>query len=78
MAAPATEGQFGAEITMASWKKAMKEVGFTDFIEVGLGGDLTAKSEAEEWKEAYQEGKKKVTSCCPGFSQYGKETFPGT
>ena len=46
----------------------MKEVGFTDFIEVGLGGDLTAKSEAEEWKEAYQEGKKKVTSCCPDSS----------
>ena len=75
MAAPATEGQFGAEITMASWKKAMKEVGFTDFIEVGLGGDLTAKSEAEEWKEAYQEGKKKVTSCCPGFVNMVRRHF---
>lgn len=32
MLAPATEGQFGVDITMESWKKAMKEVGFTDFI----------------------------------------------
>ena len=39
MAAPATEGQFGVDITMASWKKAMKEMGFTDFYDVGLGGD---------------------------------------
>ena len=37
MAAPATEGQFGDDITMASWKNAMKELGFTDFFDVGLG-----------------------------------------
>ena len=41
MLAPATEGQFGPDITMASWRKAMKELGFTEFVEVGLGGDLT-------------------------------------
>ena len=35
MLAPATEGQFGQEITMASWKKAMEELGFTGFVEVG-------------------------------------------
>src|SRR5699024_7865597 len=39
MVAPATEGMFGKGITMNSWKKAMKEVGFTDLVEVGLGGD---------------------------------------
>lgn len=67
MAAPATEGQFGADITMESWKKAMQEVGFTDFYDVGLGGDMTAAYEAVEWAEAYEGGKKKVTSCCPAF-----------
>lgn len=67
MCAPAAEGQFGPDITMASWKKAMKAVGFDDYIEVGLGGDMTAAYEADEWSEAYKEGKKKVTSCCPGF-----------
>ena len=48
MAAPATEGQFGADITMESWRKAMKELGFVDFYDVGLGGDMTAAYEAEE------------------------------
>ena len=67
MAAPATEGQFGADITMESWRKAMKELGFVDFYDVGLGGDMTAAYEAEEWAEAYKEGQKKVTSCCPAF-----------
>ena len=76
MLARATEGQFGTDITMASWRKAMKELGFTEFVEVGLGGDLTAKSEAEEWREAYQEGKKKVTSCCPGFVNMVRKHYP--
>ncbi len=67
MTAPAVEGQYGEKITMKSWKKAMKELGFTDFIEVGLGGDLTAAAEAEEWREAYENGQKKTTSCCPAF-----------
>ena len=44
MLAPATEGQFGPDITMASWRKAMKELGFTEFVEVGLGGDLKVTS----------------------------------
>ncbi len=76
MVAPATEGQFGADITMNSWKKAMKEVGFTDLVEVGLGGDMTAAYEAEEWAEAYKEGKKKVTSCCPGFVNMVRKHYP--
>jgi len=67
MAAPATEGQYGADITMASWKQAMTELGFIGFYDVGLGGDMTAAGEAEEWSEAYQNGEKKVTSCCPAF-----------
>ena len=68
MLAPATEGQFGrGYYVMASVEESMKELGFTEFVEVGLGGDLTAKYEAEEWREAYRDGKKKVTSCCLGF-----------
>lgn len=76
MCAPATEGQFGPNITMNSWKKAMSEVGFNGFVEVGLGGDMTAASEAAEWVEAYKEGKKKVTSCCPGFVNMVRKHFP--
>lgn len=76
MAAPATEGQFGPDITMASWKKAMQELGFADFYDVGLGGDMTAAYEAEEWAEAYKEGKKKVTSCCPAFVNMVRLHYP--
>ena len=76
MAAPATEGQFGPKITMNSWKKAMKELGFKDFIEVGLGGDLTAQAEAKEWAEAYAKGEKKSTSCCPAFVNMIRKHFP--
>lgn len=76
MIAPATEGQFGPNITMNSWKKAMKAIGFNGCIEVGLGGDMTAASEAEEWVEAYKEGKKKVTSCCPAFVNMVRRHYP--
>lgn len=76
MAAPATEGQFGTDITMSSWREAMKEVGFTDFLDVGLGGDMTAAYEAEEWAEAYREGHKKVTSCCPAFVNMVRLHYP--
>lgn len=76
MVAPATEGQFGKAITMASWKKALKKIGFADMIEVGLGGDMTAAYEAQEWAEAYQEGKKMTTSCCPAFVNMIQKHFP--
>ena len=76
MLAPAAEGQFGPDVTMASWKKAMKEVGFTDMFEVGMGGDMTTQSEAEEWAEAYKAGEKKTTSCCPGFVNMIRKHFP--
>ena len=76
LVAPATEGQFGEHITMNSWKKAMKAVGFTDLVEVGLGGDMTAAYEAEEWAEAYKNGKKMTTSCCPAFVNMVKKHYP--
>lgn len=76
MVAPATEGQFGPDITMSSWRTALKKVGFDDMVEVGLGGDMTAASEAAEWAEAYKEGKKMTTSCCPAFVNLIKQHFP--
>ena len=76
MIAPASEGQFGEDITMASWKTALMKVGFDDMIEVGLGGDMTAAAEAAEWAEAYKEGKKMTTSCCPAFVNMIKQHFP--
>lgn len=74
--APATEGQFGTDITMQSWRNALKLVGFKDMIEAGLGGDMTTQAEGDEWYEAYQQGKKKTTSCCPGFVNMIRRHYP--
>lgn len=76
MCAPATEGQFGEDITMASIKKSLKELGFADMVEVGLGGDMTAAYESEEWSEALKEGKKMTTSCCPAFINMLRQHYP--
>lgn len=76
MCAPATEGQFGDKISMASVKNALKKLGFADMVEVGLGGDMTAANEALEWAEAYRSGKKMTTSCCSAFINMLRQHFP--
>jgi len=76
MVAPSIEGQFGEEISLDSIRDAMKKIGFADMVEVGLGGDMTAAYEAEEWSEARKEGKKMTTSCCPAFKYMMKKHFP--
>ncbi len=76
MCAPATEGQFGKDITMGAIREALKKVGFADMVEVGLGGDMTAAYEAKEWIEAKKEGIKMTTSCCPAFISMLRHQFP--
>ena len=76
MCAPATEGQFGSQIGMAAIRAALKKVGFADMVEVGLGGDMTAAFEAEEWIEARKEGRIMTTSCCPAFISMLRHHFP--
>lgn len=76
MCAPATEGQFGENISMAAVRSALKKLGFSDMIEVGLGGDMTAAYESLEWSEALKEGRKMTTSCCPAFINLLKQHFP--
>ena len=56
--------------------EAVKKAGFEDLIEAGLGGDMTTCSEAEEWLEAYRNGEKKTTSCCPGFVNMIRKHYP--
>ncbi|MDO4805233.1 MAG: 4Fe-4S dicluster domain-containing protein [Lachnospiraceae bacterium] len=76
MCAPATEGQFGKDVTMGSIRKALIKAGFADAVEVGLGGDMTAAYEAAEWSEAKKEGRKMTTSCCPAFISMIRHEFP--
>lgn len=75
MVAPSIEGQFG-DANLASIRQALKKIGFTDMIEVGLGADLTAAFEAREWIEALEEGKKLTTSCCPAFVEMIRKNYP--
>ncbi|MGN0242595.1 MAG: 4Fe-4S dicluster domain-containing protein [Lachnospiraceae bacterium] len=75
MVAPAGEGQFG-NISMGAMKQAIKALGFDDMYEVAVGGDLVADAEAAEWAEAYKEGKKMTTSCCPAFVNMIRKHFP--
>ena len=76
MCAPATEGQFGKDNGMAAVRSALKKAGFADMVEVGLGGDMTAASEALEWIEARKEGRIMTTSCCPAFISMMRHHFP--
>lgn len=76
MIAPAGEGQFGSNVTMESLRAGTKELGFEDMIEVSIGADFVSDSEAREWMEAYKEGKKMTTSCCPAFVHMIERHFP--
>jgi [FeFe] hydrogenase (group B1/B3) len=76
MCAPAMEGQFGKDITLSSVRAALKKVGFTDMIEVGLGADMTAAYESAEWSAARKEGRKMTTSCCPAFINLLHKHYP--
>ena len=74
--APAIEGQFGPNASIGKISSALIDLGFTGFYEASIGADLVADSESKEWAEAYKEGKKKTTSCCPAFVQMIMRHFP--
>lgn len=76
MVAPAGEGQFGSNVNMQSLREGIKQLGFEDMVEVSIGADFVADSEATEWLEAYEEGKKMTTSCCPAFVHMIERHFP--
>ena len=62
MAAPAIEGQFGAEVNTGMIRDAIKDLGFYDMYEVSLGSDFVSKHEGEELLERYEAGEKMTTS----------------
>lgn len=76
LVAPAAEGQFGVDITMESIRTAVKKMGFKDMVDVAIGADFVSDSEAKEWAEAYNEGKKMTTSCCPAFVNMVYKHYP--
>ena len=75
--APSFVRQFGQMASPVQIKEAIKQLGFKDVIEVGLGADLTTLNEAHEYVESVPE---KIpfmgTSCCYSWKLMVKKKFP--
>jgi len=74
--APAIEGQFGSSASIGKLTNALADLGFAGLYEAAIGADLVADSESKEWAEAYKEGKKMTTSCCPAFVNMIRKHYP--
>lgn len=75
--APSFTGQFGALTKPSQVKAAIKELGFKDVVEVGLGADLTTMNEAEEFIETVPKERAYMgTSCCYSWKLMVKQNFP--
>ena len=77
MLAPSIVGQFGFKITLGQVYAAFKQAGFDQIVEVGVGADITAVKEAEEYLEKVP-GKQSfmTSSCCPAFVKLVKTHVP--
>ena len=75
--APAFMSQFGDKVTPAKLRSAMRQIGFSDVVEVAIGADLCTIEEAEDFlKKVPAEQPFMGTSCCPAWSVMAKKLFP--
>ena len=75
--APAFVSQFGDKVTPAQLRSAMRQIGFSDVVEVAIGADLCTIEEAEDFlKKVPAEQPFMGTSCCPAWSVMAKKLFP--
>lgn len=74
--APASVAQFGPRVSLGQFKKALKEVGFVDALEVAIGADMVAREEAEYVEEDLEKLGFITTSCCPAFKKMIETRFP--
>lgn len=73
--APSILAQFSAPIENVYG--AIKEIGFTEVVEVAQGAMETTRHEAEELKEKLAEGQPfMTTSCCPSYIQLVEKHMP--
>ena len=73
--APAIVGQFNASLEKI--KKAIKEVGFTEVIEVAEGAEITSINEAKELMERKENNEGYLlTSCCPAWVMLVEKHIP--
>ena len=75
MVAPSILSQFDYPIEKVYG--ALKQIGFTDVVEVAYGAEETIRNEAEEFKERMAEGAPfMTTSCCSAYVQLVKKHIP--
>lgn len=76
--APSFVGQFGPNVSPEQVREAIKQLGFKDVIEVGLGADLTTMNEAHEYLEKVPTGEFPFmgTSCCFSWKMMVRNQFP--
>ena len=75
--APSFMGQFGVRVKAEMVKKALKEIGFTEVIEVAYGADRVIEEESEEFLERMEKDKDVMTtSCCPAFTELIDQHYP--
>lgn len=66
MVAPAILSQFRSGYRAVV--KALKEIGFSDVVEVAKGANITTQNETNEYIEKMEEGQTfMTTSCCPSY-----------
>ena len=75
MLAPSIAGQLPG--TLPQLFTALKQLGFSDVVEVAEGADKTALHEGAEWAEKIAEGERfMTTSCCPAYIEAVDKHLP--
>ena len=75
MVAPAILSQY--KVPAEQVYSAIRQIGFTDVIEVAQGAVITTEKESEELKEKLDEGQPfMTTSCCPAYIEMAEKHAP--
>ena len=75
--APSFVGQFGKDVTVPKFLTAMKQLGFSDVVEVAAGADICTIEEAHDFLEKVpNEQRFMATSCCPSWRMMARRLFP--
>ena len=75
--APAFIGQFGKHSTPGKFVAAMKQLGFSQVVEVAVGADMCTIEEAKDFlHKVPNEQKYMATSCCPAWHSMIYKLFP--
>ncbi len=75
MVAPALFGQFSE--SPAKLVNSIKQLGFSNVVEVAEGADITTQNETREWQEFVNDGKPFLTSsCCPSYTALVEKHIP--